>query len=110
MHAPHDAYDELASLRRRLERVESELRIDYGATASDSDDAGDAGEVKDNGLVGAKEEAALGIGENRRWQGNSLTVHSAQPSSKQTGNEWFDSIRLTTCSCRGSVGYDDEVT
>jgi len=61
-------------------------------SAAASDDGRD---VEENGLVSAMEEAALGIGENRRWKGVSLVVDSVQLPS--TFHQWFTPTSFSSC-------------
>lgn len=83
---------ELANLRRRVARVEAVLKLDDNEPASKSDEAP---EFRENGLAGAIEEAALGIGEIQRLQGfPDLT----EPEPLRGGDHrWFSALPLSEC-------------
>ncbi|KAJ5419423.1 uncharacterized protein N7487_002993 [Penicillium crustosum] len=84
---------ELDSLRSRLERVESAISL---RSSTPQPQFTDAEEFNENGLAGAIEEAALGIGEKRRWQGSSLLLAGRRPS-ESVPSRWFSSIPFSTC-------------
>lgn len=72
----YDVNDELERVRKRLDAVEAVVGLTRGR--SSAADTEDAPQPKENWLVSAMEEAALGIGEDRRWQGASLLVDNIQ--------------------------------
>jgi hypothetical protein len=59
-----DVYDELERVRERLDAVEALVGLTRGRSSATVTE--DGHHLKENGLVSAMEEAALGIGENRR--------------------------------------------
>ncbi|KAJ3533277.1 hypothetical protein NM208_g8059 [Fusarium decemcellulare] len=97
-----DVETELKDLRARLARVEAALNAQNSARARHSDEETEETltDFKENGLAGAMEEAALGIGENQRRQGASLEAYDTTPSNSQTKYRWFISLPFSECLCR----------
>ncbi|EWG56025.1 hypothetical protein FVEG_14159 [Fusarium verticillioides 7600] len=89
----HEVLEKLDRVLERLDTVESVLGLQQGQDSSTVSD--DGREVKENGLVSAMEEAALGIGENRRWQGASLVVDSTQ--LPESNHQWFSPTSFSSC-------------
>ena len=82
---------ELENLRGRLARIESTMNLDgVGEPPNHERNS----EFEENGLAGAIEEAALGIGEVRRWKGALGLVDST--SSDENSLRWF-TMPLSTC-------------
>ncbi|KIW12738.1 hypothetical protein PV08_07924 [Exophiala spinifera] len=88
-----DILEELEILRERLDSVESVLGLNRERTPTTARD--DGRDVKEPALVSAMEEAALGIGENRRWKGPSLIVESAPLPG--TLHQWYTPTTLASC-------------
>ncbi|KAK0389772.1 hypothetical protein NLU13_3345 [Sarocladium strictum] len=91
----YDVYEELDRVRERLDAVEALIGITRGRSSAATDNTDDGRQLKENGLVSAMEEAALGIGENRRWQGASLVVDNIQLPT--TDHPWFSPTSLSLC-------------
>lgn len=90
----YDLRDELDRVRQRLDAVEALLGINRASNApTDIEDRRQL--VNENGLVSAMEEAAFGIGENRRWQGASLVVDNVQ--LPEIDHPWFTPTSLSSC-------------
>ena len=90
----YDVHEELDRVRERLDAVEALLGLTRGTSSATTDT--EAGQhLKENGLVSAMEEAALGIGENRRWQGASLVVDNIQLPERD--HPWFSPTSLESC-------------
>ncbi|KAF5971697.1 c6 zinc finger domain-containing protein [Fusarium coicis] len=90
----HGVLEKLESVFERLDMIESVLGLQRAQGSSTVSD--DEREVKENGLVSAMEEAALGIGENRRWKGASLVVDSDQ-QLPEPNHQWFNPTSLSSC-------------
>ncbi|CAH0022461.1 unnamed protein product [Clonostachys rhizophaga] len=88
-----EVQDELVSVRHRLAEIESALGIRREENPSSNSD--DGIDFRENGLAGAMEEAALGIGQNRRWHGEALMEDPAQSSLSNT--PWFSSVAFSDC-------------
>ncbi|VUC22910.1 unnamed protein product [Clonostachys rosea] len=88
-----EVQDELIAVRHRLAEIESALGIRRQEKSSSNSD--DGIDFRENGLAGAMEEAALGIGQNRRWHGEALMEDSAQCSLSNT--PWFSSVSFSDC-------------
>ncbi|CAG9957017.1 unnamed protein product, partial [Clonostachys rosea f. rosea IK726] len=88
-----EVQDELASVRHRLAEIESALGIRRQENPSSNSD--DGIDFRENGLAGTMEEAALGIGQNRRWHGEALMDDPAQSSASNT--PWFSSVAFSDC-------------
>jgi hypothetical protein len=86
-------YDELERVRERLDAVEAVVGLTR--ERSSAADTEDAPQPKENWLVSAMEEAALGIGEDRRWQGASLLVDNIQLPNAD--HPWFSPTSLDLC-------------
>lgn len=89
----YDVYDELERVRERLDAVEAAVGLSRGRNSATETE--DGRPLKENGLVSAMEEAALGIGENRRWQGASLLVDDVE--LPDTDHPWFSPTSLSLC-------------
>lgn len=84
---------EISHLRRRMERVESAIGISNISPPPKNDGGG---EFRENGLAGAIEEAALGIGQIRRWQGTPLPPPLERGPLWESTHPWFSTMPLST--------------
>jgi len=92
---------ELEDHRRRIARLEAALlQFNWARVPDSSTRRPDLQtDLQENQLVGAIEEAALGIGEPRRWQGapRLLTENTGYPLSGQHGSQKWFSMGLSAC-------------
>ncbi|KFY53881.1 hypothetical protein V496_07364 [Pseudogymnoascus sp. VKM F-4515 (FW-2607)] len=76
-----------------MERVESTIGIN-NINLPPKNDGG--GEFRENGLAGAIEEAALGIGQIRRWQGTPLPLPLEKGPLWERTYPWFSTMPFST--------------
>ncbi|UZP40468.1 hypothetical protein NXS19_008284 [Fusarium pseudograminearum] len=93
----NDISAKLDKVLQRLERVESVLGLQQGSERRSTSISDDDRQVKENGLVSAMEEAALGVGENRRWKGAALVTETDNAGLSRTNQQWFTPTSLSSC-------------
>lgn len=89
--ASPDVMTALANLQRRVSKLEASA----DQCSTPPPDGEDRADFRENGLAGAIEEAALGIGEARRLKGAPGLVNRGPPHKND--NHWFNPVPLSTC-------------
>lgn len=80
---------ENAEIKKRIERLERMIGHSPSPLKNE-----EALEFKEHRLAGVMEEVALGIGENVRWKGVSM---SSKPESTSSKDQWYHSVPFDTC-------------